>query len=121
MGLVCTINLGGLWDTYDWQLEMDALSRFWILYDELLAVRAHQVVPWVVTWVAPPVGGTCVGHGCGGPPAVRAYQVAAQAPLELVGFICWQSFSPLELAAAPLEVGVHPTCTFCHVGGLSAL
>ena len=89
MRLVCTINLGGLWDTYDGQLEMAALSRLGILYDELLAVRAHQVVPLVVPWVAPPVGVACVGNGCGGPPAVRAYQVAALAPLELVGFICW--------------------------------
>ena len=121
MGLVCTINLGGLWDTYDEQLEMAALSRLRILYDELLAVRAHQVVPWVVTWVAPPVGETCVRHGCGGPPAVRAYQVAAQAPLDIVGFLGWQGFEPLELAAAPLEVGGHPTCTFCHIWGTSAL
>ena len=66
-------------------------------------------------------GADCVGHRCGGPPAVRAYQVAAPAPLELVGSLCWNVFSPLELAAAPLEVGGHPTCTFCHVGGMSAL
>ena len=99
---MCTINLGGPWDTYDGQLEMDALSRLWILYDELLAVRAHQVVPWLVTWVEPLVGATCVGHGCGGTPAVRAYQVAAQAPLEIVGFLGWKGFAPLEVAAAPL-------------------
>ena len=80
---------------------MAALSRLGILYDELLAVQAHQVVPWVVPWVAPPVGADCVGHGCGGPPAVREYQVVAPAPLELVGSLRWQVFSPLELAAAP--------------------
>ena len=118
---MCTINLGGLWDTYDWQLDMAALSRLWILYDEVLAVQAHQVVPWVVTWVEPSVGATCVGHGCGGPPAVRAYQFAAQAPLEIVGFLGWQGFAPLELAAAPLEVGGHPTCPSCHFWGPSDL
>ena len=106
---MCTINLGGLWDTYGGKLDMAVLSRLGILHDELLAVRAHQVVPWVVPWVAPPLGAACVGHGCDGPPAVRAYQVAALAPLELVGFICWQSFAPLELAAAPLEVDSNPT------------
>ena len=120
-GLVCTITLGGCWDIYDYQLDMAALSRIGIGYDEMLAVQAHQVVPWVVTWVEPPVGATCVGHGCGGSPSLRAYQVAAPAPLELVGSLCWQVFSPLELAAAPLEVGGHPTCPFCHVWGLSAL
>ena len=75
------------------------------------------MVPWVVPWVAPPVGAACVGHRCGGPPVVRAYQVGAPAPLDLVVFLCWQGFAPLELAAAPLEVGGHPTCPFCHVGG----
>ena len=75
----------------------------------------------MVPWVAPPVGAACVGHGCGEPLAARAYQVAALAPLELVGFLCWQGFAPLELDALPLEVGSHPTCTFCHVEGLSAL
>ena len=118
---MCTINLGGLWDTYDWQLEMAALSRLWILYNEILAVRAHQVVAWVVTWVEPPMRATCVGHGCGGPPAVRAYQVASQAPLEIVGFLGWQGFVPLELAAAPLEVGGHPTCPLVISGGPSDL
>ena len=117
-GLVCTITLGGRWDTYDWKLEISALSRLRIGYNELLAVRAHQVVSWVVPWVAPSVGSAFVGHGCGGPPAVRAYQVAAPAPLELVGFLCWQGFAPLELAAAPLEVSGHSTCIFCQVGGL---
>ena len=97
------------------------MSRLWILYDELLAVQAHQVVRWVVPWVELPVGVPCVGHRCGGPPAVRAYQVAAPAPLELVGFLGWQCFSPLELVEAPLEVGGHPTCPFCYVGGTSAL
>ena len=100
---------------------MAALSRLWILYDELLDVRAHQVVAWVVTWVEPPVGATCVGQGCGGPPAVRAYQVAAQAPLDIVGFLGWQGFAPLELAAATLEVGVHTTCPFFHCWGTSAV
>ena len=51
---------------------MDLLSRLRIEYDELLAVLAHQVVPWVVPWVAPPVGPAFVGHGCGGPPAVQS-------------------------------------------------
>ena len=71
-------------------------------------------------WVAPPVGMACVGHRCGGPPAVRAYQVAAPAPLELVAFLL-AGFLPLELAAAPLELGGHPTFPFCYVGGPSAL
>ena len=71
----------------------------------------------MVPWVAP----AFVGHGCGGPQSVRAKQVAAPAPLELVGFPCWHYFSPLELAAAPLEVGGHPNFPFCHVGGISAL
>ena len=100
---------------------MAALSRLGILYDELLSFRAHPVVPWVVPCVAPPVGAACVRHGCGGPPAVRAYQIAALAPLEIVGFLCWQGFAPLELADAPLEVSGHPTCPFCHFWGLSAL
>ena len=69
---MCTITLGGSWDTYDWQLEMSAMSMLGIGYDELLDVKEQQVVPWVVPWVAPPVGPACVGHGCGGPPAVRA-------------------------------------------------
>ena len=30
-----------IWDTYDGQFEMAALSRLRILYDELLAVRSH--------------------------------------------------------------------------------
>ena len=38
VGLVCTITLGGLWDTYDGQIEMAALSRLRIFYDELLPV-----------------------------------------------------------------------------------
>ena len=71
-GLVCTITLGGRWDTYDCQIDMSALSRLGIGYDELLAVRAHQVVLWVVPWVALPLGLDCVGNGCGGPPDVRA-------------------------------------------------
>ena len=63
------------------------------------------------------MGGTLGGAAGGGglcqaqvrwAPAVRAYQVAAQAPLEIVGFLGWQGFAPLELAAAPLEVGGHP-------------
>ena len=62
-----------------------------------------------------------VRHGCGGPPAVRAYQVVAPAPLDIVAFLCLQVFAPLELEAAPLEVGGHPTCNFCYVGGASAL
>ena len=69
--------------------------------------------------VEPPVVPDCVGHGCGGPPAVRSQQVAAPAPLDLVAFLCWQGFVPLELSAAPLEVIDHPTCPFFHVGGLS--
>ena len=52
---------------------------------------------------------------------MQAKQVAAPAPLELVGFICWKGFVPLELAVAPLEVGGNSTCPFRHVGGLSAL
>ena len=86
---MCTINLGGLWGTYYGQLEMAVLSRLGIGYDELLDVQVQQVMPWVVPWVALPVGPACVGHGCGGPPAVHAYQVAAPAPLEIVGFLCW--------------------------------
>ena len=96
---------------------MAALSRLRILYNELLAVQAHQVVPWVVPWAAPTVWAACVGHGCGGPPVVREYQVGEPSPLELVGFLCWQGFAHLELAAAPLEVGGHPTCTFFMLGG----
>ena len=65
-GVVFTITLGGRWDTYDWQPDMDALSRLSIGYNELLAVRAQQVVIWVVPWVAPPVGPACFGHGYGG-------------------------------------------------------
>ena len=102
---MCTITLGSRWDTYDGQLEMAELSSLGIGYKELLTVQAHQVVPWVVPWVAPPVGEACVRHGCGGPPAVRAYQVAALAPLELVSFLCWQGFAPLELAAYATEYG----------------
>ena len=67
------------------------------------------------------MGPACVRHGCSGPPAVQAYQVASPAPLELVGFLCWQGFAPLELDAAPLEVGGYPTCPFSHVGGVSAI
>ena len=100
---------------------MAALSRLGIPYNDLLAILAQQVVPWVVPWVAPPVGPACVRHGCGGPRAVQAYQVAAPALLELVAFICWQVFSPLELAAAPLDLGGHPACPFRYVGGPSAL
>ena len=37
--------------------------------------------------------------------------------MELVAFLCWQGFAPLELAAAPLEVCNHPTCPFRYVGG----
>ena len=77
---MCTITLGGRWDTYDWQLDMATMSRLGIGYNELLAVKAKQVVPWVVPWVAPPVGTACVSNGCGGPPAVHAYQVAAPVP-----------------------------------------
>ena len=47
-GMVCTINLGAFWDTYDCQLEMDVLSMLGIEYNELLAVQAQQVVPRVV-------------------------------------------------------------------------
>ena len=86
---MCTITLEGHWDTYVGQLEMAALSRLRILYNELLAVQANQVVPWVVPWAAPTVWAACVGHGCGGPPVVRAYQVGESSPLELVGFLCW--------------------------------
>ena len=120
-GVVCTITLGACWDTYDWQLEIAALSRLVIGHDELLDVRAQQVVLCVVPWVAPPVGPACVEHRCGGTPAVWAYQVAAPSTLYLVAFLCWQSFAPLELASAPLEVGGHPTCPFRYVGGPSAL
>ena len=77
------------------------------------------MVAWVVPWVSPPVGADCVGHEYGGPLAVCAYQVAPPALLELVGFICWQVFASLELAAEPLEVGGRPTCPFRRVGGLS--
>ena len=71
-GLVCTITLESRWDTYNWQLAMAALSRLEIGHNELLDVRAHQLVPWVAPWVVPPVGPACVRHGCGGPPDVRA-------------------------------------------------
>ena len=71
--------------------------------------------------MAPPVGPASVGHRCGVPPAVRAQHVSALSPLELVAIIFWQGFSPLELVAAPLEVGGHPTCTSCYVGWPSAL
>ena len=87
-GLVCTITLGSRLDTYDWQFEMAALSRLGIRYNDLLAVQAQQVVPWVTTWVTAPVGPDRVRHGCGGQLDVRAYQVA---------------------------VGRHPTYTFCYV------
>ena len=30
VGLVCTITRGACWDTYDWQLDMAALSRLGI-------------------------------------------------------------------------------------------
>ena len=100
---------------------MAALSRLGIGYDQLLAILAQQVMPWVVPWVAPLVGPACVGNGCGVPPAVREYQVAAPSPLELVAFLCWQGFAPLELADALLEVGSNPNCTFRYVGGTSAL
>ena len=69
-GLVCTITPGARWDIYDFQIEMAALSRLGIRYDELLAVRAQQVVPCVAPWMASPVGTDCVGHRCSGPPAV---------------------------------------------------
>ena len=72
VGLMCTITLGALWGTYDWHLEMAALSRLRIGYYDLLAVRAQQIVPWVVRWVAPLVGPACDEHGCGAPPAVWA-------------------------------------------------
>ena len=71
-GLVCTITLRSRWDTYNWQLEMSALPRRRIGCNELLDVWAHQVVLWVAPCVAPPVGPDCVGHECGGPPAVQA-------------------------------------------------
>ena len=101
-GMACTINLGARWDTYDCHLEMAALSRLRIGYNETLVFWSHQV--------APPVGPARVGHGCGVPPAaVWAQQVAAPAPLELVAVLRWQGFAPLELAAAPLEAGGHPT------------
>ena len=72
VGLLCTITQGASWDTYYCQLDMAALLRLGIEYDELLAVRTQQVVPWVVPWVAPTVGLDFVVHGYGGPPAVRA-------------------------------------------------
>ena len=71
-GLVCTINGGDRLDTYNWQLYMATLSMIGIGYDDVLAVQAQQVAPWVVPWVAQPVGLDCVVHGCGGPPDVRA-------------------------------------------------
>ena len=43
------------------------------------------------------------------------------APLEIVGFLGWQGFAPLELTAAPLEVGDRPTCPYCHFCGPSDL
>ena len=97
---------------------MDALSRLWIGCDEPLGILAQQVVswlallvdPWVALSVAPPVGPARVGHGCGVPPAVRAHQGATPSPLELVAVLRWQGFAPLELAAATLEAGGHPTC-----------
>ena len=112
--LACTITIGACWDAYNWQLEMAALPRIGIGCDEPLAVRSQQVAPWVAPLVALPVGLAHVGHGCGVPPAaVREYQVAAPAPLELVAVLHWQGFAPLELSAAPLEVGGHPTCPSC--------
>ena len=67
----------------------------------------------VTPLVAQPVGPARAGHGYGVPPAVQAQQVAALAPLELVTFLHWKSFAPLELVAAPLEVGGHLTCPSC--------
>ena len=75
----------------------------------------------MVPCVVPPVGSACVGNKCGGTPDVWAYQVAAPVPLELVDFLCWQGFLPLELSAALLEVGGHPTFTFRYVWGASSL
>ena len=83
-GLMCTITLESQWDTDNLQIDMAALSRLGIRYDQLLAVLAQQVMPWVVPWVAPPAGPVCVGNGCGVPPAVREYQVAAPSPLGLL-------------------------------------
>ena len=71
VGMVFTITRGARWENYDSQLEMAALSRLGIGYDELLDVLSQQVVTWVVPWVAPPVGLDCAMHRCGGPPAVR--------------------------------------------------
>ena len=67
LGMVCAIAVGALWDTLDWQLEMDVLSRLGIGCNEILDVWAQQVVPWVAPWVAPSVAPACAGHGCGGP------------------------------------------------------
>ena len=46
-GMVCTITLVGHWDTYDWQLDMAALSRIRIGCGEPLSVWSQQVGPWV--------------------------------------------------------------------------
>ena len=83
---------------------MAALPRLGIGCNDPLAVRTQQVAQWVA------LGPAHVGHGCGVPPSVRAQQVAAPAPLELVSVLRWQGFAPLEMAAAPLEVGGHTTC-----------
>ena len=68
-------------------------------------------------WVGPPVGPACVEHECGGPRVVRAYQFAAPTPLELVAFLCWHIFAPLELVDVPLEVGIIPLVLFARLVG----
>ena len=118
-GLACTITLGARWDTYDWQIEMAALSNLGIGCNERLAVRAQQVAPWVAPSVAPPValpvGTACVGHWCSVTPAMRAHQVVAPAPLELVVVLHWQGFAPLELAATTLEFGNETWISIIHM------
>ena len=113
VGLACTTTLGAFWGTYNWKLDMAALSRLGIGCDDPLSVWAQQVAPWVAPSVAPPMGPVRVGHGCGVPPAVRSQQVAAPETLELVAVLRWQGFAPLDMAAAPLELGSHTTCPSC--------
>ena len=91
---------------------MAALSMLRIGCDEPLDVQVQQVAPWVAQLVAPPLVPDRVGHGCGVPPAVRAQQVEAPSPLDIVDVIHSQGFAPLELAAAPLDGGDHTTCTY---------
>ena len=49
----------------------------------------------MVRRVAPPVGTACVGHGCGGPPAVWEQQIAALVYI-------WAGFSTLGTGGCTL-------------------